>query len=47
MRSKTYVCPSCKNTTTLTADTYESTREFEQDLPDDMPCFFCDDRMTP
>lgn len=37
-RSVTYVCPECKATKTLVAQSYESTREFLEDLPDSIPC---------
>lgn len=38
MRSEVYVCPTCGATKTLYADPSESTREFEEDLPEKIFC---------
>jgi phage terminase large subunit GpA-like protein len=41
MRYQIYVCPHCHSTKTLQAEHHQSTREFEEDLPDYLYCDVC------
>lgn len=49
MRWQIYICPTCKTRTTLQAEHYESTKEFEESLPESLPCIRrnCEDLAVP
>lgn len=49
MRWRTYVCPKCGAVKTIYAERHQSTREFEEEVPDSVPCLAkgCDGEAVP